>query len=121
MCSYVVLYVCTQCLNNTCSYIHILYNIHAADSTLSFNDTYFLEEKVTLLESDVFFNCLINYDSNVTVWTLDGELVWINETSKYNVNASGLIVYNVTAEDEGNYTCHVHDLTANTFLHVASM
>ena len=52
------------------------------------------------------------------MWTLDGELVWINETTKYNVNTSGLTIYNVTAEDEGNYTCHVHHLTSNIFLHV---
>ena len=66
----------------------------------------------------MFFNCLLNYDNSVTVWTLDGELVWINETFKYSVNTSGLTVYNVTAEDEGNYTCHVNDLSANTRLHV---
>ena len=69
----------------------------------------------------MFLYCLIGYgtesDSSNT-WTLDGELVWINETSKYNVNTSGLIVYNVSAEDQGNYACHAHQLTANTFLHV---
>ena len=69
----------------------------------------------------MFFNCIIDYGtepSNVNIWTLDGELVWINETSKYNMNTSGLTVYNVTADDEGNYACHFHNLTANTFLHV---
>ena len=79
------------------------------------------EQKVTLLESDVFLNCSVDYGTepnNITIWTLDGELVWINETSKYNVNASGLTVYNVTAEDQGNYTCNVHRLTATTFLDI---
>ena len=68
------------------------------------------KERTVLLKSDVFLNCSVDYGTqpdNITIWTLDGELVWINETSKYNVNASGLTVYNVTAEDEGNYTCHV--------------
>ena len=79
-----------------------------------------LEQKDTLLESDVFLNCWVDYGTepdNITIWKLDGELVWVNETSKYNVNASGLTVYDVTAEDEGNYSCHVHHLTAVTLLH----
>ena len=74
-----------------------------------------------LLEYDVFLNCSVDYGTepdNITVWTLDGELLWINDTSKYNVNTSGLTVYNVTVEDQGNYSCHVHHLTAVTFLHV---
>ena len=85
------------------------------------NQSYMFKERDVLLESDVFLNCSVNYGTqlnNITIWTLDGELAWINETSKYNVNASGLTVYNVTAEDQGNYTCHVQHLTAVTFLHV---
>ena len=83
--------------------------------------TVLLKHKDALLKSDIFLNCSVDYGTeldNITIWTLDGELVWINETSKYNVNASGLTVYNVTAEDQGNYTCHVHRLTATTFLDV---
>ena len=83
--------------------------------------SYMFEERDALLESDIFLNCSIDYGTqpnNITKWKLDGELMWINETTKYNVNASGLIVYNVTAEDEGNYACHVPQLTAVTFLHV---
>ena len=79
------------------------------------------EQKVTSLGSDLFLNCSVDYGTepdNITVWTLDDELLWINETWKYNVNTTGLTVYNVTAEDEGNYTCHVHQLTANIFLNV---
>ena len=80
-----------------------------------------VKERDALLESDIFLNCSVDYGTqpnNITTWTLDGELVWINETTKYNVNTSGLTIYNVTAEDEGNYTCHVQQLTAVTFLHV---
>ena len=79
------------------------------------------KERDALLESDIFLNCSVDYGTqpnNITIWKIDGELVWINETTKYNVNTSGLTIYNVTAEDEGNYTCHVQQLTANTFLHV---
>ena len=85
------------------------------------SQTFMFEERNVLLESNVFLNCSVDYGTepdNITVWTLDGELLWINDTSKYNVNTSGLTVYNVTAEDQGNYSCHVHHLTAVTFLHV---
>ena len=79
------------------------------------------EQKNVLLEYEMFLNCSVDYGiepDNITIWKLDGELVWVNETYKYNVNTSGLTIYNVTIEDEGNYTCHVGHLTANTFLHV---
>ena len=79
------------------------------------------KERNVLLESDVYLNCSVDYGTepdNITVWRLDGELLRIKNTSKYNVNTSGLTVYNVTAEGQGNYSCHVHHLTAVTFLHV---
>ena len=74
-----------------------------------------------LLESDVFLNCSVDYGTepdNIAEWRLDGELLRINDTSKYDVNTSGLTVYTVTAEDQGNYSCYVYHLTAVTFLHV---
>ena len=109
------MYVDTLCLLISLAF-------YTVDPTFVFsNQSYMLKERDVLLESDVFLNCSVNYGTqpnNITIWILDGELVWINETTKYNVNASGLTVYNVTAEDEGNYTCHVHHLlTAVTFLH----
>jgi len=69
----------------------------------------------------VFLNCSVDYGTepdNISIWKLDDELVWINETSKYNMNTSGLTIYNVTTEDEGNYTCYVGHLTAVIALHV---
>ena len=83
--------------------------------------SFIFNERDVLLESDVFLNCSVDYGKepeNITVWTLNGEVLWINDTSKYSVNKSGLTVYNVTMEDQGNYSCHVHHLTAVTFLHV---
>ena len=95
---------------------------NAVDPSFVFSSqSYMLKERNALLESDIFLNCSVDYGTqpnNITKWRLDGELVWINETTKYNVNTSGLTIYNVTAEDEGNYTCLVHHLTAVKLLHV---
>ena len=69
----------------------------------------------------MFLNCSVDYGTepeNITVWTLNGKVLWINDAPKYSVNKSGLTVYNVSAEDQGNYSCHVHHLTAVTFLYV---
>ena len=83
--------------------------------------SFIFKERDVPLESDVFLNCSVDYGTepeNITVWTLNGEVLWINDTPKYSVNKSGLTVYNVTMEDQGNYSCRVHHLTAVTFLHV---
>ena len=94
----------------------------AVDPSFVFSSQpYMYMERDSLLDSDIFLNCSVDYGtqpSNITIWRLDGQLIWIDETTKYNVNTSGLTIYNVTAEDEGNYACHVQQLTAITFLHV---
>ena len=104
------------------NFITIYLFSNAVDPSFVFSSqSYMLKETNALLESDIFLNCSVDYGTqpnNITIWTIDGELVWINETTKYNVNTSGLTIYNVTTEDEGNYTCHVHHLTAVTLLHV---
>jgi len=85
------------------------------------NQSFIFEERYVLRKFDVFLNCSADYGTepdNISIWKLDDEPVWINETSKYNMNSSGLTIYNVTIEDEGNYTCHVGHLTAFTTLHV---
>ena len=85
------------------------------------NQSFIFKEREILLESDVFLNCSVDYGTepeNITVWTLNDKVLWINDTFKYNVNTSGLIVHNVTVEDQGSYSCHAHHLTAVTFLHV---
>jgi len=96
---------------------------HTVDPSFVFSSqSNMFKERDALLDSDIFLNCSVDYGTqpnNITKWKLDGELVWINETTKYNVNTSGLTIYNVTAEDEGNYTCLVQQLLAVTFLHVA--
>ena len=106
-------------------YIHVarlVFLFHVVHPTFKFsNQSFIFKERNALLESDVFLNCSVDYGTepdNITVWRLDGELLWDNDTSKYNVNTSGLTVYIVTAEDQGNYSCRVHHLTAVTFLHV---
>jgi len=79
-----------------------------------------LQEKVVLKQSDIFLNCSVNYGTeyNTASWQLDNEPLWINETFKYHQNTSGILVKNVTAEDEGNYTCSVGQLKASLLVKV---
>jgi len=79
-----------------------------------------IEEKFVLRKSDLFINCSVNYGTeyNAASWQLDSEPLWVNETSKYHQNTTGIMVLNVTAEDEGNYTCSVGQLMATLIVKV---
>ena len=78
------------------------------------------EEKFALFGSDMFINCSVNYGTeyNITSWLFDNEPLLINQTFRFSQNTSGLIVYNVTELDEGNYTCYVDRLQADILVHV---
>ena len=84
------------------------------------NDTILFEEKFILLGSDVFINCSVNYGTeyNITSWLFDNDPLLINQTSRFSQNTSGLIIYNVTELDEGNYSCYVDQLLADILVHV---
>ena len=80
------------------------------------------EDRYTLLGSDVFINCSVNYGTeyNITSWLFDNEPLLINETSRFSQNTSGLIIYNMTELDEGYYTCYVGEIWADIHVHIAS-
>ena len=62
----------------------------------------------------------MNYGTeyNITSWLFDNEHLPINQTSKFSQNTSGLIIYNVTELDDGNYTCYVDQLREDILVHV---
>ena len=84
------------------------------------NDSMLYEERYTLLGSDVFINCSVNYGTeyNTTSWLFNNETLLINQTSRFEQNMSGLIIYNVTEMDEGFYNCFVDQLSAIIFVNV---
>ena len=84
------------------------------------NNLVLFEEKITLLGSDVFINCSVNYGTeyNITSWLFDYEPLLINQTFKFSQNTSGLTIYNVTELDEGYYTCYVDEIWASIFLNI---
>ena len=85
------------------------------------NDSVLFEERSTLLGSDVFINCSVNYGTeyNITSWMFDNEPLLINQTSRFSQNTSGLTIYNITELDEGNYTCYVDQLWAFILMRIA--
>ena len=104
-------------------YIYIYtYTYHfAVPPTFVFsNDSVLFEERITLLGSDVFINCSVNYGTeyNITSWLFDYEPLLINQTSKFSQNTSGLTIYNVNELDEGNYTCYVDQLLASILVRI---
>ena len=85
------------------------------------NDSVLFEERITLLGSDVFINCSVNYGTeyNITSWLFDYEPLLINQTSRFSQNTSGLTIYNVTKLDEGYYICYVGEVWAFINVHIA--
>lgn len=83
------------------------------------NDSVLNEKRYALLGSDVFINCSVNYGTeyNITSWEFDEQML-TNQTSKFSQNTSGLIIYNVTKLDKGNYTCCVEQLKAHIILSI---
>ena len=95
--------------------------LFAVPPTFVFSDDSILfEERITLLGSDVFINCSVNYGTeyNITSWSLEYEPLLINQTTRFSQNTSGLSIYNVTSLDEGYYSCHVDHLWAFIFLQI---
>ena len=84
------------------------------------NDLVLFEERITLLGSDVFINCSVNYGTeyNITSWLFDYEPLLINQASKFSQNTSGLTIYNVTKLDEGFYICQIDHLRAYILLNI---
>ena len=85
------------------------------------NDSVLFEERIVLLESDVFINCSVNYrtEYNTTSWLFDYEPLLINQTSRFRQSMSGLTIYNVTESNEGYYICYVGEIRAFIHLRIA--
>ena len=63
------------------------------------------EVKAALPYSDTFINCsILPADTQVT-WEYRNTILNTTNSDKYMKNSSGLIVYNVTDDDEGQYIC----------------
>ena len=63
---------------------------------------------------DILINCSVDVsiEQNSTIlWVWLGfDLGLISETLKYTINATELIVHNVTVEDEGEYACYSEEI-----------
>ena len=101
-------------------YVHIYLYVLRFPAIVTNNDLVLFKEKFILLGSDVFIDCSVNYGTeyNITSWLLDNEPLLINQTSRFSQNTSGLIIYNVTELDEGNYTCCVNQVQGITLVHI---
>ena len=114
--SFVIMYVfcciCTKSVTN--------HNFAVRPTFVFSNDIILFDEKFTLLGLDVFINCSVSYGTeyNITSWLFDNDPLLINQMSKFSQNASGLIIYNVTELNEGNYTCYVDQLKAYILVQV---
>ena len=74
-----------------------------------FGIDFIYEEKVALHYTDVFINCSVEPIGAYTSWNFENiRISDFNNKNKYSQNISGLTIYNVTEEDQGNYICFLH-------------
>ena len=63
------------------------------------------EVKTALRYHDTFINCSILPANTSVIWKYRNTILNTRSSDKYMENSSGLIVYNVTDDDEGQYIC----------------
>ena len=67
-----------------------------------------------LNHSDILISCSIDVSieqNNTILWAqFYPTKMLISETLKYTINATELIIYNVTVEDEGEYACYSEEI-----------
>ena len=77
------------------------------------------EAKTALQYHDTFINCSVLSTTNVhVIWQYRNALVNISNIDKYTKNSSGLIIHNVTDDDEGQYVCLVVQPTLKAYITV---
>ena len=78
------------------------------------------EERTVLQGSSIFINCSVNYGTeyNSAVWVLNNKPLLVNESTKYAQNKTGLFIYDIAVEDQGNYGCSVGSLTVDILVDV---
>ena len=78
--------------------------------------SFIYEEKTASRYTDVFLNCSVDPTYAHKSW--DFENTYIVNNDKYSQNISGLIIHNVTEEDQGQYVCFLGELNATVLLNV---
>jgi len=98
-----------------CIYSAVFFLPIAYPAFIFTNNSYLHEKRNVLRGSSAFINCSIDYGTvyNRSLWQFENDPVLVNMTSKYALNESGLLINNVTVEDQGNYTCSVGSLKAD--------
>ena len=64
------------------------------------------EVKTALRFNDTFINCSVHPANTLVSWKYR-DILLSNNSDKYTQNSSGLIVHNVTNDDEGQYVCSI--------------
>ena len=72
------------------------------------------EERMVLRGVDILISCSVDVSieqNNTILWAqFYPTNMLISETLKYTINATELIIHNVTVEDEGGYACYSEEI-----------
>ena len=69
------------------------------------SSSHLYEVKTALRYHDTFINCSILPANTQVIWKYRNTPLNTRNSDKYMKNSSGLIIYNVTDDDEGEYVC----------------
>ena len=65
------------------------------------------EVKTVLRYHDIFINCSVMPTDTFVIWKFKESSLNTSNSNKYTQNSSGLIIHNVTNDDEGQYVCSI--------------
>lgn len=95
-----------------------MFKFPTANATFMYSSNLQLyEAKTSFRYHDTFINCSVQPTNTFVIWKYRGVPLDTRNSDKYIQNSSGLIIHNVTNEDEGQYVCLI-DQTKKAFISI---
>jgi len=90
--------------------MHYYFHCPTVDPSFNYSNNSSINEiKTALRYHDIFLNCSFYPTYYYTLWEYGPNHALLDKTNrdKYAISSSGLTIYNVTNDDEGQYVCLV--------------
>ena len=103
-------------VNSITKVLNLILLCFTVNATFMYSSSLQLHEvKTTLRYHDIFMNCSVLPTETFVIWKFKESSLNASSNNKYTQNSSGLIIHNVTNDDEGQYVC-LFDQTKKAYI-----